>query len=75
MAKPSFQGKSEIAAAIICPGSNHKHAILHINAEDVTVTQMVYQAGKLLQVELLDHLIVGREQWLSLKSQGMGFND
>jgi DNA repair protein RadC len=43
--------------------------------EDVTVTQMVYQAGKLLQVELLDHLIVGREQWLSLKSQGMGFND
>jgi DNA repair protein RadC len=43
--------------------------------EDLTVTQMAYQAGKLLQVELLDHLIVGRDHWLSLKSQGMGFNE
>jgi DNA repair protein RadC len=43
--------------------------------EDVMVTQMAYQAGKLLQVALLDHLIVGRDQWLSLKTQGMGFTD
>ena len=43
--------------------------------EDVMVTQAAYEAGKLLQVNLLDHLIVGRAQWLSLKSQGMGFND
>ena len=75
MARPSFQEKRGVAAAIICPESREEHAILHINTEDVMVTQMAYQAGKLLQVSLLDHLIIGREQWLSLKTQGMGFDD
>jgi DNA repair protein RadC len=53
----------------------HPSGAVDPSPDDVAVTQMAYQAGKLLQVSLLDHIIVGREQWLSLKTQGMGFND
>jgi DNA repair protein RadC len=42
---------------------------------DIAVTQMAYEAGKLLEVSLIDHIIVGRNQFLSLKSLGVGFND
>ena len=42
--------------------------------EDVTVTRAVNQAGKLLDVSLLDHLIVAQSRWISLKEQGMGFS-
>ena len=42
--------------------------------EDVIVTRAVNQAGKLLDVSLLDHLIVGQSRWISLKEHGMGFS-
>jgi DNA repair protein RadC len=41
--------------------------------EDIRVTELAYQAGQLLQITLLDHLIIGNQEWLSLKSQGLGF--
>jgi DNA repair protein RadC len=41
--------------------------------QDVQVTQEAVAAGKLLGIEVLDHLIVGREAWRSLKEQGLGF--
>ncbi len=53
----------------------HPSGAVDPSPEDVAVTQVAYEAGKLLQVTLLDHLIVGRGQWLSLKSQGLGFDD
>jgi hypothetical protein len=48
--------------------------VLHINTEDVQVTRQVVEAGKLLDIELLDHLIIaagGRH--VSLKERGLGF--
>jgi DNA repair protein RadC len=30
-------------------------------------------AGQLLDIELLDHLIIGQGRWLSLKRLGLGF--
>jgi DNA repair protein RadC len=73
MAKPSFQEKSEVAAAIICPESNHEHAILHINTEDVRVTEMLVEASKLLDIAVLDHIVIGRNRYVSLKERGLGF--
>jgi len=31
-------------------------------------------AGKLLDIEVLDHLIIGQQRYTSLKEQGLGFN-
>ena len=41
--------------------------------DDVAVTRAIVQAGKLLDISLLDHLIVGGSRWVSLKERGLGF--
>lgn len=42
--------------------------------DDVAVTRAIVQAGKLLDVNCLDHLVIGRGRWVSLKERGLGFN-
>ena len=41
--------------------------------DDVAVTREVVQAGKILDIEALDHLIIGRGRFVSLKERGLGF--
>ena len=41
--------------------------------DDVVVTRAIVQAGKLLDVEVLDHMIIGQGRWVSLKERGLGF--
>jgi DNA repair protein RadC len=48
--------------------------ILHINNEDVTVTRAIVQAGKLLDVSVVDHIVCGLSRWVSLKEKGLGFS-
>jgi DNA repair protein RadC len=38
------------------------------------VTRAIVQAGKLLDIDLLDHLVIGQGKWVSLKERGLGFN-
>jgi DNA repair protein RadC len=40
----------------------------------VNVTRQLVQAGKLLDQEVLDHIIIGRNRWVSLKERGLGFD-
>jgi DNA repair protein RadC len=42
--------------------------------EDVQVTQVVSQAARLLGIELLDHLVIGMDRWVSLRERGLGFD-
>jgi DNA repair protein RadC len=42
--------------------------------DDVAVTREVVLAGKLLDIEAVDHLIIGRGRFVSLKERGLGFN-
>jgi DNA repair protein RadC len=37
------------------------------------VTEQIDQAGKVLDIEVLDHLIVGEQRYVSLKERGLGF--
>ena len=49
--------------------------ILHINIEDVAVTREIVQSGKLLDVDVMDHILIGDGgQWVSLKERGLGFS-
>ncbi len=41
--------------------------------EDIRVSQMAYEAGKVLEVEVVDHIIVSKNKWFSLKSHGLVF--
>ncbi len=43
--------------------------------DDVAVTRAIIQAGKLLDIDVLDHLILGAGgKWCSLKERGLGFS-
>jgi DNA repair protein RadC len=46
------------AAALIC-GHNHPSGDPHPSQEDRVLTQRLVEAGKLLGISVLDHLIVG----------------
>jgi DNA repair protein RadC len=39
----------------------------------VAITKDIVTAGKLLSVEVLDHLVIGRQRFVSLKERGLGF--
>jgi DNA repair protein RadC len=41
--------------------------------EDVQVTRQIVEAGSLLNVDVLDHLIIGRQRFVSMKERGLGF--
>jgi len=52
---------------------NHPSGDPTPSPDDVTVTRAIVQAGKLLDVEVLDHLVIGQGKWVSLKERGLGF--
>ena len=39
--------------------------------EDAAITRELAQAGKLLGIELLDHIVIGGERFVSLKERGL----
>jgi hypothetical protein len=41
--------------------------------DDVAITRIILQAGELLDVKLLDHIIIGSGRFISLKERGLGF--
>jgi len=42
--------------------------------DDVAVTRAMVQAAKLLDLDLLDHIVVTQSRWVSLKERGLGFS-
>jgi DNA repair protein RadC len=60
------------ASAIII-AHNHPSGDPTPSPDDVAVTRAIVQAGKLLDVEVLDHLVIGQGRWVSLKERGLGF--
>jgi DNA repair protein RadC len=41
--------------------------------EDVIVTTAIVKAGNLMDIEVMDHVIIGRNRFVSLKERGLGF--
>lgn len=57
-------------AASILVGHNHPSGISSPSREDIEVTTRLVEAGKIIGIELLDHIIVGDDNFVSLKEQG-----
>lgn len=60
------------SAAIIVV-HNHPSGDPTPSPEDVRITQQLVQAGNLLDVEVVDHLVIGQQRYISLKERGLGF--
>ena len=52
---------------------NHPSGDPTPSAADVALTAELARAGALLDVELLDHLVIGQGRWVSLRRLGLGF--
>jgi DNA repair protein RadC len=60
--------------AAIIVAHNHPSGDPSPSPEDVAVTRELVQAGKLLDIDVLDHLVIGAGQkFVSLKERGLGF--
>jgi DNA repair protein RadC len=68
-----FKEAVRVNAPAILLSHVHPSGSLDESPEDVQVTQNAYLAGKLLGIEVLDHLIVSREGWVSLREKRLGF--
>jgi DNA repair protein RadC len=60
------------AAAIIVV-HNHPSGDPTPSPEDVSVTRTIVAAGKTLDIEVLDHLVIGNQRFVSLKERGLAF--
>ncbi|WP_281364142.1 RadC family protein [Thermoactinomyces mirandus] len=58
------------AAAIICV-HNHPSGDPTPSPEDLEVTERLIEAGRLLGIELIDHLIIGDQSYMSMREHGM----
>jgi DNA repair protein RadC len=54
---------------------NHPSGDPTPSGDDVRVTTDVQKAGKLMDIELLDHLVIGHQRYVSMREQGKGFTD
>lgn len=58
-------------AAAIIVAHNHPSGSVEPSAEDIKVTKRLAEAGKIIGIELLDHLIIGDSAYLSFKEKSL----
>lgn len=68
-----FKGAIRRNAAAILLCHNHPSMDPCPSQDDVQVTRMIVEAGKLLHIDVVDHLILARQRFVSLKERGLGF--
>jgi DNA repair protein RadC len=54
---------------------NHPTGDANPSPEDVELTRSMVAAGNLLDIQVIDHIIIGERDWLSLREMGLGFTD
>jgi DNA repair protein RadC len=52
---------------------NHPSGDPTPSPDDIAITRLIAQAGEILDVKLLDHIIIGAGRFVSLKERGLGF--
>jgi len=58
-------------AASIIIAHNHPSGDPEPSSEDINITNRLKECGKLLGIELIDHIIIGNERFVSLKEKGI----
>jgi len=53
---------------------NHPSGDPDPSVDDVAVTRSIVESGKLLDISVLDHLVIGHQRYVSLKERGLGFS-
>ncbi len=65
-----FRDAVRRCAAAVVVAHNHPSGDPSPSGEDLRITAELAEAGRLLDIELLDHLVIGRGRWTSLRAIG-----
>jgi DNA repair protein RadC len=68
-----FKEAVRVNAAAIIVAHNHPSGDPTPSPEDARVTEQIVAAGKLLEIEVLDHLVIGERSYVSLREKRLGF--
>jgi DNA repair protein RadC len=68
-----FRGAVRRNCAALIVAHNHPSGDPNPSPEDVALTRRLVDAGKLLEVDVLDHLVIGHNRFVSLRERGLGF--
>ncbi len=68
-----FTAAVRAEAPAIAIAHNHPSGDPMPSAADVSLTAELVAAAKLLDIDLMDHLVIGDGRWVSLKRMGLGF--
>jgi DNA repair protein RadC len=63
-----------LTARALVIAHNHPSGDPTPSPEDVQTTRSIRAAALALDIELLDHVIIGQERFVSLKERGLGFD-
>ena len=66
-----FREAIQNAAASIILLHNHPSGDPSPSREDISVTERLVKAGKIMDIPVLDHIIIGDDKYISLKEKGM----
>jgi DNA repair protein RadC len=65
-----FKQPIKRSAASLILVHNHPSGDTTPSREDMEITKRLYEAGSLLGIEIIDHLIIGQNNYLSMKEKG-----
>ncbi len=68
-----FRPAIRLSGAAIIVIHNHPSSDPSPSPDDILITKAIVKAGKLLDIQVLDHLIIGGNRFVSLNRRGLGF--
>jgi len=68
-----FKFAIAMSAAAVIIGHNHPSGNPEPSHDDILITEQLRAAGRLLGIEVLDHIIVGERRTISLREERKGF--
>jgi len=69
-----FRDAIRLNASGLIACHNHPSGDPSPSLEDVAITKAIIEAGKLLGIEVMDHIVLGHHRFVSLKERGLAFD-
>jgi DNA repair protein RadC len=69
-----FRDALRHGAGAIVIAHNHPSGDAEPSRDDARITRRLGQAGEILDIDVLDHLVIGHERWVSLARRGVLLN-
>lgn len=70
-----FRGAVRRNCASIIVAHNHPSGDPNPSPEDIALTRRLVKAGKILEIDVLDHFIIGAQRYVSLRERDLGFEE